>query len=127
VFRDEAVIEVVAGKGGDGIVSFHREKFVQKGGPDGGDGGRGGSIVLVAAESTHSLLRVARAFRYSARDGQPGGSRNKAGAGAADVLVEVPPGTQVFDAERGNLLADLDAPGAQIVAAAGGAGGKGNQ
>lgn len=127
MFRDEAVIEVVAGKGGDGIVSFHREKFVQKGGPDGGDGGRGGSVVLVATDSTHSLLRVARAFRYAARDGRPGGPRNRAGAGSDDVVVEVPPGTQVFDAERDNLLADLDQPGARVVAAAGGAGGKGNQ
>ena len=70
---------------------------------------------------------MARAFRYAARDGQPGGPRNRTGAGAEDVVVEVPPGTQVFDAERDNLLADLDQPGSRVVAAAGGAAGKGNQ
>jgi GTP-binding protein len=127
MFRDEALIEVTAGSGGDGMVSFHREKYVQKGGPDGGDGGRGGDIVLVASESVHSLLRVARAYRYVAKNGRPGGTNQRSGRSADNVRIEVPPGTQVFDAEHGNMLFDLDQPSSEVVIARGGKGGLGNQ
>lgn len=126
MFRDECVIEVRAGKGGDGVVSFHREKFVQQGGPDGGDGGRGGSVVLVTSEHLNSLLELGRRKKYGAGDGQPGGARNKAGRDAEDLVLEVPVGTQVFDLEHGNLLRDLTQPSERLVLAAGGEGGLGN-
>jgi GTP-binding protein len=126
MFRDECVIEVRAGKGGDGVVSFYREKFVQMGGPDGGDGGRGGSVVLVTDEHVNSLLEVGRRRKYAAGDGQPGGARNKAGRDAEDRVLQVPVGTQVFDHEHGNLLRDLLHAGDSVVIAAGGDGGLGN-
>lgn len=126
MFRDECVIEVRAGKGGDGLVSFYREKFVQMGGPDGGDGGRGGSVVLVTDEHVNSLLELGRRRKYVAGDGQPGGGRNKAGRAAEDLVLIVPIGTQVFDSEHSNLLRDLTHAGDRVVIAAGGDGGLGN-
>jgi GTP-binding protein len=126
VFRDEITIEVQAGRGGDGLVSFHREKFVPKGGPDGGDGGRGGSVVLVASDRLNSLLRLGRSPRYAAPNGEPGGNRKKSGRDGADLELEVPAGTQVFDAQRGNLLRDLKETGQRLEVARGGAGGRGN-
>jgi GTPase len=126
MFRDEITIEVLAGKGGDGIVSFHREKFVPKGGPDGGDGGRGGNVVLIASPQVNSLLKLGRQQIYRATHGQPGGNQRKSGRDGADLELEVPLGTQVFDAERGNLLRDLTAAGQRLEVALGGAGGKGN-
>jgi GTP-binding protein len=126
MFRDECEIEVRAGKGGAGLVSFHREKFVPKGGPDGGDGGRGGSVVLVARAQIRSLLELGRRPIYSAADGRPGGVKNKSGADASDLELAVPVGTQVFDAERGNLLRDLAREGERLLAAQGGRGGQGN-
>jgi GTP-binding protein len=126
VFRDECRLEVVAGKGGDGLVSFRREKYVPKGGPDGGDGGDGGDVVLMASSSVSSLLEVGRRPRYRARDGRPGGPVNRSGARGDDTVVEVPVGTQVVDEERGNLLRDLTADGDRVVIAAGGRGGRGN-
>lgn len=127
MFRDETEIEVVAGKGGDGLVAFRREKYVIQGGPDGGDGGRGGSVILITDDSVNSLLAVGRRHLYSARSGRPGGPRKRTGAGGDDIVLSVPVGTQVFDAEHGNLLRDLDSPGMQLVVARGGDGGKGNQ
>jgi GTP-binding protein len=126
MFRDEATLRVQAGKGGDGLISFHREKFVPKGGPDGGDGGRGGSVVLITSDHVNSLLELGRKQRYVARDGEPGSIRKKAGRDAEDLLLEVPLGTQVFDAEHGNLLRDLAHPGERLVVARGGDGGLGN-
>ena len=129
MFKDECEIEVVAGKGGDGVVSFHREKFVPRGGPDGGDGGdggSGGSVVLVASDHSNSLLPVSRRFRYAAPDGKRGMGQLKSGRGGEDLEVEVPVGTQVFDRARGNLLRDLTQVGQRLVVAQGGAGGLGN-
>lgn len=126
MFRDEAIIEVIAGKGGDGLVSFRHEKYVPQGGPDGGDGGRGGSVILIASRNQSSLLRVGRQFRYAARKGQPGGPKRMTGAGGDDLIVEVPIGTQIIDLEHGNMLRDLDTDGAELVVAKGGRGGKGN-
>jgi GTP-binding protein len=126
MFRDEALIRVQAGKGGDGLVSFYREKFVPKGGPDGGDGGRGGSVILRTSEHLNSLLDLGRRQRYVARDGEPGGTKNKAGRDAEDLLLDVPIGTQVFDARDGNLLRDLRTVGERLVVAQGGDGGLGN-
>ncbi len=125
-FRDEAEVEVLAGKGGDGVVSFRREAHVPLGGPDGGDGGRGGSVIFRASDNRHSLLDIGRRFRYAAKSGQPGGPRNMTGRSADDLIVDVPVGTLIHDAERGNLLCDLDSIGSQVVVAQGGRPGKGN-
>jgi GTP-binding protein len=126
MFRDECQIEVSAGKGGDGLVSFRREKYVPKGGPDGGDGGRGGDVVLVATARVNSLLLVGRRTHYNSRKGQPGGTKLCSGKSGADCVIEVPVGTQVLDAERGHLLRDLAEDGEQLVVCKGGRGGRGN-
>jgi GTP-binding protein len=127
VFRDECELEVRGGRGGDGAISFRREKFAPFGGPDGGDGGDGGSVVLRAASGVNSLLRVGRHPIYAATDGRGGGPRNRSGAKAPDLEVEVPVGTQIYDAERGHLLRDLVRDGESCVVAAGGRGGRGNK
>jgi GTP-binding protein len=126
MFKDECEIHVVAGNGGDGVVSFHREKFVPRGGPDGGDGGSGGSVILVASENLNSLLPVSRRHRYAADDGKKGMGQLCSGRSGEDLVIEVPVGTQVFDRERGNLLRDLTKVGQRLVVAQGGAGGQGN-
>jgi GTP-binding protein len=126
MFVDEAVIQVKAGDGGHGCVSFRREKFVPKGGPDGGDGGNGGSIIFVADTSKDTLLDFSGRHHWKARNGQSGMGKKMAGQQGEDLLIRVPPGTLVYDAEHGLLLADLDAPGRELVIARGGRGGKGN-
>ncbi|QDU68795.1 GTPase ObgE [Engelhardtia mirabilis] len=126
MFRDECEITVTAGRGGDGLCSFRREKYVPKGGPDGGDGGDGGSVILVADSSINSLLKLSRQPKHAAKNGQPGGSRLSTGRGGADLVIEVPVGTQIRDAEHGNLLRDLDQDGQRLVLARGGKGGRGN-
>ncbi len=125
-FVDEAIIEVAAGDGGNGCVSFLRERFRPKGGPDGGDGGRGGHVILVASHrvvtlSDHSYLRHFRAGR-----GQHGQGSNKYGRAGGDKRVRVPVGTEVYDQDTGELLADLSHDGQELVVAQGGRGGKGN-
>lgn len=127
MFRDECELEVRGGRGGDGAVSFRREKFAPFGGPDGGNGGDGGSVVLQASASVNSLLRVGRHPIYEADDGSPGGPRNRSGSMGIDLPVSVPIGTQVFDAQRGQLLRDLQRDGESCVVAAGGRGGRGNK
>ena len=114
MFRDEIVLELTAGRGGDGCMSFRRERGVPKGGPDGGDGGRGGNVVLRASEDVNSLLRLGRRKGYSAGGGQPGLSQKKTGRDGDDLVLDVPVGTQVFDAGRGNLLRDLERPGMEL-------------
>jgi GTPase len=126
VFVDEAVIHVKAGDGGDGCVSFRREKYVPKGGPDGGDGGDGGSVILEADNNKNTLMDFAGRHHWKAKRGTAGMGKKMAGVGGDDLLIHVPPGTLVFDAELGVLLADLDAAGKQVVAARGGKGGRGN-
>jgi len=125
MFHDRARIQVEAGRGGDGGLSFRREKFVPKGGPDGGDGGRGGDVVLVADAGFRDLsaLRSKRVFR--AAGGEPGRGSGKHGADGSDVEIRLPVGTQVL--EDDGLIADLVAPGARIVVARGGPGGRGNR
>lgn len=126
MFRDECEIEVRGGKGGDGMLSFRREKYVHRGGPDGGDGGDGGGVVLIATDRVNSLLDVGRRYNYHAPKGRPGGTQTKFGARGENMIVEVPVGTQVYDLERGHMLRDLAEIDAEIVIAAGGRGGRGN-
>jgi GTPase len=126
VFADHARIRVLAGRGGDGGLSFRREKHVPKGGPAGGDGGRGGDVVLVADPRLRDLSGFRARKRFRAGRGEPGRGARKHGADGADVELPVPVGTQAYGAE-GELLADLDRGGARIVLARGGNGGRGNQ
>jgi GTPase len=126
MFHDRARIEVQAGRGGDGGLSFRREKFVPKGGPDGGDGGRGGDVVLVADGRLRDLSAFRAKTTFKAGRGEPGRGARKHGADGADVELGVPIGTQAFGPE-GDLIADLARPDARIVLARGGAGGRGNQ
>src|SRR2546430_1924322 len=109
-----------------GAVPFRREPYVPRGGPDGGDGGRGGSVVLAATPGESSLAPYVRRRQWRAEDGHAGAGGLKSGRGGADVRLPVPVGTAVYDDSSGALLADLDAPGAEFVVAAGGAGGRGN-
>jgi GTPase len=126
MFIDEAVIMVSSGKGGDGVVHFRREKYVPRGGPDGGDGGRGGSVFLEVQPtmSTLSIFRQKRKFR--AEDGGNGAKQNMTGRSADDLIIHVPAGTLVFNADTGELLGDLVEPGQQLKVAKGGRGGRGN-
>ena len=126
MFIDEAEIHVAAGKGGDGCVSFRREKYIPRGGPDGGDGGDGGSVVLVAEEGVDSLAPLTHRSQWNAQSGQPGSGANCHGRSAGDLVIPVPPGTVVLDAEHGHVLKDLSAAGDRVVVAQGGRGGKGN-
>jgi GTP-binding protein len=125
-FIDEVEIRVVSGRGGDGAVSFRREKFVPFGGPDGGDGGCGGSVILVAHEGLSTLARFRGQRLYKAEDGRTGGGRQCTGRSGADLELQVPVGTLVRDLDSGDLLADLSGHGDRLVAARGGDGGRGN-
>ena len=125
-FVDEAIIEVHAGKGGDGAASFRREKFVPRGGPDGGDGGRGGNIYAVADRNINTLVDYRFARIHRARDGENGRGSDQYGKSASDVLLRVPVGTVVSDSETGQAVADLNRDGERALLAAGGAGGIGN-
>ena len=126
MFSDRARIQVQAGRGGDGALSFRREKYVPKGGPDGGDGGRGGDIVVIADPELRDLSRFRRERRFRGGRGGHGGGSGKHGADGAEIELRVPVGTQLYD-EDGNLTVDLAHPGAQIVLARGGQGGRGNR
>lgn len=126
MFIDEAEIEVRSGKGGDGMVHFRREKFVPRGGPDGGDGGRGGDVILVVRPALNTLQAFRHARRYVAEDGGNGGPNNRNGASARPLLIPVPAGTVVYDADTGDILGDLTEPGQQLVVCKGGRGGRGN-
>lgn len=125
-FVDRAEIVVVSGRGGDGAISFRREKYVPKGGPDGGDGGRGGSVVLEVDPNLWTLRDFQYQNRFRAEDGKKGMGKKMFGADGFDCLIRVPPGTLVYQADNGRLMADLVEPGQRWVAAAGGRGGKGN-
>lgn len=125
-FVDRAEIEVTSGRGGDGAISFRREKYVPKGGPDGGDGGRGGSVILEVAPNLWTLRDFRYRQRYRAGDGGRGLGKKMFGADGQDCIIKVPPGTLAYDAETGQLLADLVEPGQQAIVAVGGRGGKGN-
>ncbi|MCX8030035.1 MAG: GTPase ObgE [Thermodesulfovibrionales bacterium] len=124
-FVDHAEIYVKAGDGGRGCISFRREKFVPRGGPDGGDGGKGGDVILVATKELNTLLDVSLRKNYRAERGRHGKGKNQHGADGADTIIYVPEGTVVKD-ENGEVLADLDKEGLRFVAAKGGKGGLGN-
>ena len=126
MFIDETEILVSSGRGGDGTVSFRREKFVPFGGPDGGDGGQGGDVVLRAVARLNTLAGLQHRRHYKAGPGRPGGPSQRSGRAGAALMLDVPVGTLVRDAARGHVLRDLDTAGLSFVVAPGGAGGKGN-
>jgi GTP-binding protein len=126
VFVDVARIHVVAGNGGRGCVSFRREKYVPKGGPDGGDGGAGGSVWIHVAPNERTLLDAREAHHFRAGHGVAGSGNQRTGARGGDVVVRVPPGTQVRDAGTGEVIADLTGPEDRLLVAKGGRGGRGN-
>src|SRR5947209_15485743 len=125
MFHDRARLTVVAGRGGDGSLHFRREKFVPKGGPDGGDGGKGGDVVLIADPRRRDLSGIRPNQKLRAERGGNGGASRSNGARGADATLVVPVGTQVLD-DDGRLVADLAHPGARVVVAKGGSGGRGN-
>jgi GTPase len=126
MFVDETLIEVTAGRGGDGAIGFRREKYVPLGGPDGGDGGRGGHVVLQASKDLHTLYDIGNRRHFKAPSGIGGSGSLSTGKSGEDVVLLVPVGTLVKDPETGDLLADLKADGETFMAAKGGRGGLGN-
>lgn len=126
MFLDRAKIRVRGGHGGNGVTAFRREKFVPRGGPSGGDGGRGGNVYLVADSSLNTLLHLRYNPEQQAERGRHGEGSNRSGVSGDDIIVRVPVGTQIFDAETSDLLVDLAADGQQFLAAEGGRGGFGN-
>jgi len=125
-FLDQAKIYCRSGDGGNGVIAFRRERFIEFGGPDGGDGGRGGHIIFEAVENLNTLIDFRYTQHFRAPKGGNGAGSDKTGAGAKDVVIKVPIGTQIFDEEKDLLLADLDAPGKRITLLRGGDGGHGN-
>lgn len=126
MFIDYAEIELKAGNGGDGAVTFRREKYVPKGGPSGGNGGKGGNIIVQADSNLFTLLDIRYKRIYKAGNGAPGASSLKDGRNGEDVLIKLPVGTMIKDAVTKELIADLSSPGKKIILAKGGKGGKGN-
>lgn len=126
MFIDEARIHVRSGRGGDGMVHFHREKYVNRGGPDGGDGGHGGDVVLQVIPTLNTLAAFRHKTKFFAKEGANGGVSNRTGKSAPQLVVPVPPGTIVYDDESGALLGDLTEDGQKLVVCRGGRGGRGN-
>jgi len=126
MFVDRAIIHVKAGDGGRGCVSFRREKYVPRGGPDGGDGGKGGDIIIKATSSLHTLLDLSSKRDYIAENGAHGKGKKRHGKSGKPLVIKVPTGTQIYDLESGVLLKDLKRDGESVVVAKGGHGGKGN-
>jgi GTP-binding protein len=127
MFIDRAIITVKAGNGGPGCVSFRREKYEAKGGPDGGDGGRGGNVYFVVDPAIDTLLDFSGRHNWEAANGLPGEGANRHGADGADLVIPVPPGTLIFDNEYNLLLKDMNEPGMKVCICRGGIGGKGNK
>jgi GTP-binding protein len=125
-FLDQAKVYVRSGDGGNGAVSFRREKFIEFGGPDGGDGGKGGDVVVECVANLNTLLDYRYKQHFKAKRGGHGMGKNRTGAGGADVVLKVPPGTQIFDEDEETPIADLTRPGDRVVLARGGNGGFGN-
>lgn len=127
MFADRARIYVRSGKGGDGCVSFRREKYVPAGGPDGGDGGRGGDVILEVDEGLNTLIDFRNTRKYKAEDGRPGDKKNCRGKDGQDIVLKVPPGTVVKEAESGQVIVDMSGENRRVVLLKGGRGGSGNQ
>ena len=125
-FLDRAKIYVSSGGGGAGCLSFRREKYVEFGGPNGGDGGRGGHVFIEAVQNLNTLIDFRYQQHHKAKNGRPGEGSNKTGADGADLVIRAPVGTQVFEADEETLIADLEEPGARALIAKGGNGGWGN-
>ena len=125
-FLDQAKIYCRSGDGGNGVVAFRRERFIEFGGPDGGNGGRGGDVVFEAVANLNTLIDFRYTQHFRAAKGGNGAGADRTGAGARDVVIKVPVGTQIFDESRETLLADLDTPGRRVVLLRGGDGGFGN-
>src|SRR5512143_218289 len=123
MFADQVDIQVRSGKGGDGMVHFRREKFVPRGGPDGGDGGRGGDVIFEVKPTLNTLASFRHSNRYIADSGGKGGPNNMSGKSAKDLIIPVPPGTLVYNKDTDELMGDLVEPGQQLLVAKGGRGG----
>src|SRR5437667_7759098 len=126
MFVDRIELYVKGGDGGRGMVSFRREKYVPRGGPDGGDGGRGGSVIIRAVANADNLAPLTTKKHWKAGSGEPGGTSRSSGKSAHDLIIPVPPGTIVRDRDRGNLLKDLVGVGDEVTVGKGGRGGRGN-
>lgn len=126
MFYDKARIYVKSGNGGDGMISFRREKYVPRGGPDGGDGGKGGDVIMTVDTNVSSLVRFHKQVHFEAEDGSHGQPKNQTGASGEDLILKVPPGTIVRDAETGEMIADMVDTEQSITLLKGGEGGKGN-
>lgn len=127
MFTDQVEIHVRSGKGGDGMVHFHREKFVARGGPDGGDGGKGGDIVFEVKHTLNTLSSFRPNQKFKAEDGANGGASQMSGKYGKDLVISVPPGTLIFDADTGELIGDLTERDQRLIICKGGRGGRGNQ
>lgn len=127
MFADRAKIYVKSGKGGDGHVSFRREKYVPAGGPDGGDGGKGGDVIFTVDEGLNTLIDFRNVRKYKAEDGEPGGKKNCRGKDGKDIVLKVPPGTVIKEAVSGQVIVDMSGDTRSIVLLKGGRGGSGNQ
>ena len=127
MFTDQVVIHVKSGRGGDGMVHFHREKFIPRGGPDGGDGGKGGDVIFEVKATLNTLSAFRQNQKFRAEDGVKGGPSQMSGRYGKDLILYVPPGTVIFDADTGELLGDLTEPGERLNVLKGGRGGRGNQ
>ena len=127
MFADRAIIFVKSGKGGDGHVSFRREKYVPNGGPDGGDGGKGGDVYFVIDEGLNTLADFRHIRKYSAGNGEEGGKRNCAGKNGADIILKVPEGTVIKESKSGQVIADMSGENRKVLLLKGGKGGNGNQ
>jgi GTPase len=126
MFIDQARIYVSSGRGGDGMVHFHREKFAPRGGPDGGDGGRGGDIIFKVIPTLNTLASFRYKSKYHADDGEKGGPNNMTGKSAEDLIIQVAPGTVIWDEDSGEMVGDLIEPGQELKVCKGGRGGRGN-
>ena len=126
MFVDEAVIKVQSGKGGDGIVHFRREKYVNRGGPDGGDGGKGGDIIFRVNRHLNTLEKFRHQTIFKAENGKRGGVKNQTGRSAENLIIDVPPGTVVREADTGGQIADLIEENKEVIIFPGGRGGRGN-
>ena len=127
MFTDQVEIHVRSGKGGDGMVHFHREKFITHGGPDGGDGGKGGDVVFEVKSTLNTLSAFRQNQKFKAEEGIRGGPSQMSGRYGKDLVIHVPPGTIIFDADTGELIGDLTEPGQRLMVCKGGRGGRGNQ